>query len=155
VKNELQDEVVSREEPEVCVVRWVLVFILAPTQSVSLIVLPSTGKYIICDARHFSHLLYLCNYVVNCVMYLIHGKSLNEKIVFCWAKSLQLQYFCSIHKSCGKNITKGYVKENPLSTLLWRTLYGNIGHISHQQFSFAQQWNEKHILFFLMIHGLH
>jgi len=59
------------------------VFILAPTQSVSLIVLPSTGKYIICDARHFTRLLYLCNCVVNCVMYLIHGKSLNQKIVFC------------------------------------------------------------------------
>lgn len=58
-------------------------FILAPTQSVSLIVLPGTGKYIICDARHLSHLLYLCKYVVNCVMYLVHGESLNQKIVFC------------------------------------------------------------------------
>jgi len=34
VKNEVQDEVVSREEPEVCVVRWVLVFILASTQCI-------------------------------------------------------------------------------------------------------------------------
>lgn len=58
-------------------------FILEPTQSVSLIVLPSTSKCIICDARHFSQLLYLCNYVINCVMYFMHGKSLNQKIVFC------------------------------------------------------------------------
>ena len=59
------------------------VFILAPTQSVFLIILLSTSKYNICNARHFSHMLCLCNYVLNFVMSLIHDKLLNQKIVFC------------------------------------------------------------------------
>ena len=59
-------------------------------------------------------------------------------------------YVCLV----GKMSPKVTLKKNPLSTVLCRrTLYRNIGQISHQQFSSAQKWGEKHVLFF-MIHDL-